>query len=401
MPGRQSRFAAASSNDSSCEAAVRHCISAISSQISDPNIVVFFASEHEPMEFESIADLLRRAFPGVNVLGCNCQGTICESKEFESARSLVVWAARLEDVELSCFHLHYQRTPEGGAFSGTKSPFDSQPLGVEHASLIALADPFTFPMDVFLDRMREDHPGLPILGGMASGGQSPGKTQLAINSDVVNHGAVFLLLKNERTDNRSRFATVVSQGCRPIGQTMVVTAAERNEIFKLAGLPAIEKLAGVFRELPAGEQRLLQQALHLGIAIDEYRDRFGYGDFLIRNVVGLNQENASLVVGDHVRVGQTVQFHLRDHLSASAELRKLLQQQTSSHLPFSPKAGLVFSCNGRGCNLFPEPHHDAESIQKHAGQIALAGFFAAGEIGPVGGVNFVHGYTASLLLFFE
>ena len=401
MQGRQSQFAATSSNDSSCEAAARHCISSIVNQISDPNIVVFFASEHEPTEFESIAELFRSAFPAVKVLGCNCQGTICESKEYESAKSLAVWAAKLEDVRLSCFHLHYQRTPEGGAFAGSESPFDSQSFDVEQSCLVALADPFTFPMDVFLARMREDHPGLPILGGMASGGQSPGKTQLVINSAVINHGAVFLLLQNERSESHRRFATVVSQGCRPIGQTMVVTAAERNEIFKLGGLPALEKLSGVFRELPAGEQRLLQQGLHLGIAIDEYRDRFGYGDFLIRNVVGLNQENASLVVGDYVRVGQTVQFHLRDHLSASAELRKLLQQEISSHLPFTPKAGLVFSCNGRGCNLFPDPHHDAESIQQHTGQIALAGFFAAGEIGPVGGVNFVHGYTASLLLFFE
>lgn len=144
---------------------------------------------------------------------------------------------------------------------------------------------------------------------------------------------------------------------------------------------------------------MLQMGLHLGIAVDEYRDRFGFGDFLIRNVMQLNQEEGYLVVGDFVRVGQTVQFHLRDEVSAGAELKMRLQQMLANIQPQRPCGALLFSCNGRGQNLFSTPNHDAELIRSTVGEIPLAGFFAAGEIGPVSGVNFVHGYTASGLFF--
>jgi small ligand-binding sensory domain FIST len=182
---------------------------------------------------------------------------------------------------------------------------------------------------------------------------------------------------------------------------LVVTAAERNQIFGLGGQSAVEQLLRIYRELPTQEQRMLQQGLHLGIAIDEYRERFGLGDFLIRNVMQINQQDDYLVVGDFVRVGQTVQFHLRDHLSATADLRVRLKQMLNNTQPQRPGGALLFSCNGRGSNLFPEPHHDAGLIREIAGEIPLAGFFAAGEIGPVAGVNFVHGFTASALFFLD
>lgn len=188
---------------------------------------------------------------------------------------------------------------------------------------------------------------------------------------------------------------VVSQGCRPIGEPMVITTAERNMIGGLGGVSALSKLRSVFAELPTRDQRLVQNGLHVGRVINEYQEKFEYGDFLIRNVVGIDSEAEIISIGDYVRPGQTVQFHVRDAESADAELDSLLSQHAGGLFG----SALLFTCNGRGMNLFPDPDHDAQLIRKNFGDIPTAGFFAAGEIGPVGQQNFMHGFTASLVLF--
>jgi small ligand-binding sensory domain FIST len=156
----------------------------------------------------------------------------------------------------------------------------------------------------------------------------------------------------------------------------------------------------LWKELSPQEQRQFQQGLHIGRVISEYRDVFQRGDFLVRNVIDRDRETGGLVITDRVRVGQTVQFHIRDADTADEDLHALLQLDLSAHEK-KPSAALVFSCNGRGCRLFPQPHHDARAIRAEAGDIPLAGFFAMGELGPVGGQNFQHGYTASIALFEE
>lgn len=367
----------------------------------EANVAFAFLAEHSEESFAEVGKLLSERFPAAHILGANCQGTIADDEELESGPSAVVWLGSLVDVELGSHHLSFQRTTEGAAFSGSGHVLDLSDWDPAEAAIIGLGDPYTFPMDVYLERLRDEAPCLPVVGGMASGGAGPGLTLLLRNGELINHGAVFLTLRNERPGGGQRFRSVVSQGCRPIGQPLVVTAAERNQIFGLGGQSAVEQLLRIYRQLPTQEQRMLQQGLHLGIAIDEYRDRFALGDFLIRNVLQINQQEDYLVVADFVRVGQTVQFQLRDHLSATADLKTRMKQMLGDSLPLRPRGGLLFSCNGRGSNLFPEPHHDAGLIRDLAGEIPLAGFFAAGEIGPVAGVNFVHGFTASALFFFD
>jgi len=189
--------------------------------------------------------------------------------------------------------------------------------------------------------------------------------------------------------------TIVSQGCRPIGKPMVITQAERNTIQQSGGKRAFDHLAELFQTLPTREQRIFQSGLQIGRVINEYQDSFEFGDFLIRNITGIDQEHGTISIGDYVRPGQTVQFHIRDHDSASAELAQLLKKHTNEGLS---KAALLFTCNGRGLNLFQDPNHDAARIQSVA-PIPLSGFFAAGEIGPVGNKSFLHGFTASIVLF--
>ena len=286
-------------------------------------------------------------------------------------------------------HLAFQRTPEGGAILGWPDALlNAWPAP---ASMLLLGEPFTFPADYLLERMNEDHPGLAVAGGMASGASTPGESRLILGRQVFTEGAVAVLLSGA-----VRVRTVVSQGCRPIGKHFVITRSEQNVIYDLGGKPAVIQLHEVLVTLPTREQEMVRRGLHLGRVVSEYQDRFEQGDFLGRNVLGIDPETGAVVVGDYVRIGQTVKFHLRDWQTSRSPGNYWRRRGTK---PEERSAALSFTCNGRGTRMFPEPHHDATAIRNALGDIPLAGFFAAGELGPVAGKNFVHGFTASIALF--
>ena len=169
-------------------------------------------------------------------------------------------------------------------------------------------------------------------------------------------------------------------------------------IFELGGKPALVQLREIFDTLPTREQRLVQRALHVGRVVSEYQERFEQGDFLVRNVVGIDAGSGAIAIGDYIRPGQTVQFHVRDQEAADAELTQLLAA-AKGHANVAPAGALLFTCNGRGTRMFSQPDHDADAIARAFGKIPLAGFFAQGELGPIGNQNFIHGFTASIGLF--
>jgi small ligand-binding sensory domain FIST len=230
---------------------------------------------------------------------------------------------------------------------------------------------------------------------MASGVGGPGECRLLLDGAVHDHGAVGVLLGGP-----VGLRWVVSQGCRPVGRPLVVTRAEGNFILELGGKSPLTQLQELWQSLSPDEQRLFQKGLHVGRVLNEYQGEFRHGDFLVRNVMGLDKSSGALAITDRVRVGQTVQFHVRDAQTADEDLRALLRQDRAAH-DRPPAAALLFSCNGRGTRLFPQPDHDAAAVRAEAGEVPLAGLFAQGELGPVGGRNFIHGFTASLALFEE
>jgi len=265
----------------------------------------------------------------------------------------------------------------------------------ERSAVLLLGDPYTFPADVFLGEMNESRRGVSVMGGMASGTRGPGECRLLFGDRVVNGGAVGVLLRGD-----IGLRCIVSQGCKPVGRHMVVTKANDNVIAELGGKSPLRQLQELWPELSPQDRQLMQRGLHVGRVINEYQGQFRRGDFLIRNVLGLDQESGALAITDRVRVGQTVQFHVRDAATADEDLRTLLQLDLAAHEK-RPAGGLLFSCNGRGTRLFAEPNHDASAVRGEAGPVPLAGFFAQGELGPVGGQNFIHGFTASVALFEE
>ncbi|MCH2183127.1 MAG: FIST C-terminal domain-containing protein [Mariniblastus sp.] len=353
------------------------------------DLAFLFAAGYTTDEFDRHMPGAQEMLGAANVIGCQCETAIGHDREFEDQKCLVIWVAHLPGCDLVPMHLEYERSADGGAIVGW--PDEVNGPWPDSAKLIVIAEPFEFPTDGLLERFNEDRPGVEIVGGIASGALAPGQSRLLLNHQTFSRGAVVI-----RTSGTNYLHSVVSQGCRPIGEPMIVTQSERNLVHQLGGEPALVKLKKIFDALPTREQRMVETGLHLGRAISEYQEQFRYGDFLIRNVISLDGETGAIMVADYVPVGQTVQFHIRDHETADAEMQQLVDDQVKQ---VHAKSAVLFTCNGRGTNLFPELHHDAELLSRALDTDQIAGFFAAGELGSVGGKNFLHGFTASVAIF--
>jgi small ligand-binding sensory domain FIST len=329
------------------------------------------------------------------LIGCIGEGVIGGGREVEHDPAVSLWAASWDGaVAIDPFHLTLNRTPDGPSLFGwPDSLLDADPRS---SAMLLLGDPRTFPtIELFLPYLNENHAGLRVAGGMASGFTETGQTALLFGDEVVNHGGVAVLLGGP-----VKLRHVVSQGCRPIGKPFVVTKCHDNVIEELGGRSPLEQMRELWPSLSERDQELFRRGPQIGLVINEQKERFGRGDFLIRNLYGFDAQTGALAVMDLVRVGQTVQFQVRDAETADEDLKELLATDGAAH-PAKPGGALLFSCNGRGTRLFATPNHDATAVRGAVGEIPVAGFFAAGELGPVGGRNAVHGFTASVALFEE
>jgi small ligand-binding sensory domain FIST len=354
-----------------------------------PQLTLLFFSVHHLPLIDQIAEVAAKAAAPGTLLGCTAQAVVGDGREIEQGPALSVWTANLGAAEIEPFTIATADTEDGPTTLGLPA------IDAGTRAVILLGDPYTFPPDV-LGQLSDAAPAVPIIGGMASGGRGPGRHALVLDGDVRSFGAVGVTLGGD-----VRIETLVSQGCRPIGSSYIVTAAEGNVIRSLAGAPPLERLRDVFAELSPEDQERANRGLHIGMVIDEYATEFGQGDFLIRNIIGADQNTGAVAVGDEVHVGQTVQFHIRDASAADEDLRHALGVLELSRTGDpGPLAGaLLFTCNGRGSHLFGTPDHDVQTVRRSIGQLPVAGMFCAGELGPVGGRNFLHGFTASLALF--
>lgn len=385
------QFASALSTRLDLSAALDEVTSQIAKQLSSPASLAFvFVSADRAEEMPQIAARLCAALGTENLLGCTAESLVGTAREIEGETAITLWAATLPEVSVIPMHLRFERSPEGAFITGWPDACDGP--WPEGASLFCLGEPFSFPADGMLERLNDDRPGVPVFGGMASGGTAPGENRLILGRQVHAAGAVAALVSGA-----IRVRTVLSQGCRPIGKPLVITKAEGNVILELGGRAALVQLKEIFDTLPTQEQALVQRGLHVGRVVSEYLERFESGDFLVRNVMGIDPQRGAIAVGDYFRAGQTVQFHIRDARTADDDLKQCFHTAQASGA--QPLAALMFTCNGRGIHLFREPHHDAQCLRDTFGDIPLAGFFAQGELGPIGGKNFMHGFTASVALW--
>ena len=368
-----------------------------------PDLLTIFVSHHHGGDIETLGPRLAKATGARIVLGCTGESVIGADREVEKGPGLSVWAACLPGTELRPLATTAS-APTGTEGDAARPTFTALPQIVDpsRASVLLLADPFSFPMDEFLKRMNEQLPGVPAVGGMASGGMGPGQNLLFDASGLRPGGAIGVVL-----EGGIEVRSVVSQGCRPVGTPWVVTESEQNLMRKLGGKPALEVLMETLQGLGEEDRALFQRAPFVGLAIDPTKSQFQRGDFLVRGITGVSQEERAVAIGDLLRRGQTIQFLVRDAASASEDLAHLMHTQgggpmgsAGDALDPSAAGALLFSCNGRGTRMFDQPHHDVTAVRSGLdADIPVAGFFAMGEVGPVGGRNFLHGFTASVAVF--
>ncbi|GII52949.1 hypothetical protein Pth03_13380 [Planotetraspora thailandica] len=365
------------------EVAIRQALSGLSGP---PDLVCFFICGEDPDEIVRAGRRAMAMVPNAHVIGCSATGVIGDARGVELTSAVSAWAASLGDARATTFALETLRTSDRFVVVGLPD------RALDDQVAILLSDPYSFPTDAFIEHSHEVLGTLPIIGGLANGLQGRGSVRLFADGEVYQEGAIGVILSGPVT-----IGTVVSQGCRPIGPSMAVTRAEENLLLELAGQPALARLEDIVSDLDEEDRELVASGLQIGVAMDEYAERHERGDFLIRGVLGIDPEREAVAVGDVLEIGRTVRFQVRDAETADEDLYELLD----AHLEQVGRVdgALVFSCNGRGSAMFGSADHDALAIRDTLGPIGVAGFFAAGEVGPVGGHNHVHGFTASILVF--
>jgi small ligand-binding sensory domain FIST len=345
--------------------------------------LLFLTQEWRP-HLEDTLELIRLHGRVPQLVGCSGWGVIGNRKEIEQEPGFSLILFSLPPETFSVMEISETAIEES-----TGADYWRATTGLstkEVTSWIVLGNPYFGGAENWLDEWSAAYPGVPIIGGLASSSNSE---VFLLKDGEVSVAPVLAIAIKPGLLVRS----LVSQGCRPIGDPSPITKAEENLILEIGNLPAYQALEAAFLSIPAEQRVSVRNNLFLGLAVSEYIDDFKQGDFLIRNILGADPQIGALAVGAHPRVGQTVQFQLRDSKSAREDLI-LASEKVKAGLS-GPIGILLFSCAGRGKGLFGTPDHDAETLTNILGDVPLAGFFCNGEIGPVGGKTYLHGYTAS------
>jgi small ligand-binding sensory domain FIST len=356
------------------------------------NLVLAFISPHHADGYRKLPELVSAQFPDSLLLGCSANGVIGAGHEVEQSPAFSLTAAALPGVDLVAFRVSSTELPaETAKVEAWTALVGAAPTKNLH--FLLLADPFTFDATALISGLDAAYPDSRKIGGLASGGELPGSSSLFLNSRVWRDGAVGVALSGNISID-----TIVAQGCRPVGTPMMITGCQGNVLLELDGRPPLLAVRELFESLPEKDQALLQTSLFVGLEMKSEEVEFHPGDFLVRNIVGMDPNSGAIAIGATPKQWQVMQFLLRDSQTATEDLTRLLSLYRGSA---KPHGALLFSCLGRGIHLFGRPDHDTGLFREKLGPIPLGGFFCNGEIGPVGASTFLHGYTSAFALFRE
>jgi small ligand-binding sensory domain FIST len=351
-----------------------------------PDIAVVFASGAHVATPEVTLEAIQEVLGAPTLIGCGAGGVLGGGRELETGTAVAVWAASLGDGGTA---VPFHATAE----DGDELSIDDLPDFAGASGVIMLPDPYSFPTDLVLTELARDAPGVPVLGGLSSARTLDGEAALFLGEDVHERGVVGVRLEGVE------LLPCVSQGAAPLGREVTITAADGHVIHELAGQPALATVERIISELPPRERALIDGGVLLGIVVGGGKPEYEQGDFLVRGILGADPESGRIAVGATVQEGQVVRLHARDARSADRDLTRALGVRVEAMSGRSPAGALVFSCNGRGEGMFGVPDHDAAALARELRGAPTAGFFAAGEIGPVGGRSFLHGFTATVAVF--
>ncbi|MGC9526693.1 MAG: FIST signal transduction protein [Limnospira sp.] len=393
------RWVSTLSTRPSLEAAVTEVVDRATAALEAPaDLGLVFISSAFASDYSRLMPLLAERLSVPALIGCSGGGVIGMAseggaEEIEGKPALSLCLAHLPGVEVRPFHLTTEELPD----------LDSPPedwvelIGVHpqnYPQLIVLVDPFYGKINDLLQGLDYAYPGVPKVGGLASSGVMGQATAVFCNGELYAGEAVGVALSGNIV-----LDTIVAQGCRPIGDPYRITQGDRNIILRVenrgAELSPLDALQELLGELGEEDRQLAGHSLFVGVVRDEFKQNLEAGDFLIRNLIGVDPRMGAIAIGDRVRPGQRIQFHLRDARTSAEDLELLLEGQDTSARPEAvhTRGALMFSCLGRGENLYGEPNFDSNLFRRHF-PIPLSGFFCNGEIGPVGNGTFLHGYTS-------
>ncbi len=379
------------SNNSDLSTALDSCIETLEiSSEADPNVIFVFASPQYGQDAKKIGPVLRDRFPEVNVVGCTGGGVVGGGYEVEGRPALSLTAVSMPGVDVNTFHL--ERAEVSGVQSTTEGWMERLSLDEAPRVVVLFADPFSAGLRSLVVGLENSFPSTTIVGGLASGGREAGDHIFHVDGRTVDNGVVGVCFSGNIAVD-----TIVAQGCRPIGPPCFVTAVDERRLLGLDGRPALDVLEEVCRALDPTDLALARRALLVGVAMSKARESYASGDFLIRELLGAIPDDRALVVAAQLTVHDILQFHVRDARAAWGELDGLLSRFSEGER--APAGALMFSCVGRGEALFGEPGHDSKVIAQHLGKLPIGGFFGNGELGPVGGQTWLHGYTTVLAFF--
>jgi small ligand-binding sensory domain FIST len=389
------RWASSISSEARLDGAIAECADAIEADLDgpQPDFLAAFVSPHFSESWTRIPSILTRRFPKAVLLGCSGGGVLAAGREIEEDRAFAMVGARLPGVHLTPLVVRpgefvdlesaCPRIADVAASAGAKRS--------ETPHFVLLPDPFSCPAQTLISELDRLFPHSVKIGGLASGARQPGGNLLWAGGEAVHGGAVALALEGE-----VKIETIVAQGCKPIGLPLFVTGGHGHVIHELDGRRPLDLLRELYEASSPRDRELFRGSLFVGVVMREGESRYGPGDFLIRNLVQLDGETGVMTVAADVREGSVVQFHLRDAETSADDLRHHL---SDSSIGGAPAGALLFSCLGRGRHLYGSPDHDSQMFAARYGRVPMGGFFCNGEIGPVHGRTFLHGYTSSFGLF--
>jgi len=382
----------------SLEAAVQDLAQQVLTGLGDRSLDLgfLFVSRAFASDYPRLLPLLAEKLPIQKLIGCSGGGIVGNGREFEDKPAIALLVGHLPDAQAKIFHLDDDELPD----------LDSSPDRWEQLTKIApanspsfvlLGDPFSFPINDLIQGLDFAYPNAVKVGGLASSG-GMGANALFCFHDADKYKLYRTGLLGVALWGDVTIDPVVSQGCRPIGKIMQVSECERNLILGLEGKAPLGLLQDTVGDLSQSDRELAQHSLFIGVVMNEFKANPSQGDFLIRNIIGVDPRSGAIAIGDRMRPGQRIQLHLRDGKASAEDLDEALTNYTNQlnlEAPnISPTAALMFSCMGRGERLYGNPNFDSALLQKHVGLIPFSGFFCSGEIGPVGGTTFLHGYTS-------
>jgi small ligand-binding sensory domain FIST len=388
------QFASAISNSLVLDEALNDLFTQIENQSLSQSIdlAILFTTDEYADDCTEISRRIRNRLNPNHMIGCTGGGIIGNSQEYEGQPAISLMVGALPGANLRSFYLTQE-----DLFTLLDEKEAHEKFGLtadDHPSFIVLPDPFSVNALSLLSTLDFHYPTSVKVGGLASGGFQPGCNRLYQDGNTYLSGLVGVVMGGD-----VELSPIVSQGCRPIGSPLLITDGQDNVIRCLGSRPAVEVVQETIAKLPEADRRLAQTALLVGVVIDEYKTDFLRGDFLIRNLIGVDPSNGYLIINDRVILGQTIQFQVRDARSATEDLSYLLAHNQALWGERQPAAAAIFNCNGRGIRMFPAHNHDIDLIHQSVGKIPAAGFFCAGEIGPIGNKSFIHGFTSSIGFF--